>query len=106
MIQPSIALLGAPGKTHPVIDAFGRRMQVGSLRVTFPDGTSRSYTGATSGPEAEIHFRRPGKLLRRLVGGAERLDPGGLRPTGVQASALTRGPWARVPPPFRPRAPT
>ena len=71
MIQPSIALLGAPGMTHPVIDAFGRRMQVGSLRVTFPDGTSRSYTGATSGPEAEIHFRRPGKLLRRLVGGGD-----------------------------------
>ena len=70
-LQDSLALRPVPAKSHPVIDAFGRRMQVGRLRVVFPDGASRSFTGATAGPEAEIRFVRPGRLLRRLVSGGD-----------------------------------
>lgn len=70
-LQETLSARALPGKAHPVVAAFGRRMRHGRLRVTFPDGTAQSFTGAAPGPEAEIRLHRSGRLLRRLVAGGD-----------------------------------
>ena len=52
-----------------VMLALGNRVAVGSLEVTLPDGSRRSFRGPQPGPDAVLHIHRDRLARRFLIGG-------------------------------------
>lgn len=94
-----------------LVEALGRRIRVGQLTIQLPDGTRRTFTGTTHGPEAEIWVRDLRAVWQIMLGG----EPGageaymdglwtspdlvaalGLAALNREALGVTRG-WLRVP---------
>ena len=44
----------------------GRLLRTGTLRVRFPDGSMRTYTGRLPGPDAQVDLRDE-RVIRRLL---------------------------------------
>jgi cyclopropane-fatty-acyl-phospholipid synthase len=49
-----------------VLDVVGRQIRTGSLAVTLPDGSTRTFTGDAEGPDAKVDVH-DGRVLRRLA---------------------------------------